>query len=301
MAVPSDMTADLIVRQAFRLAGINHPTGKEVETGKDFYLRGTLQDILLSLGLFRDNRLKTLQAFGAIPSVEGQNRYAFPSDFDEEITITILDGTETGTAQAGAADPPTITLAADATSTEEDVLGNLIFLYSGPGVNDVRQCIAYNTSTKIATVDSAWTATPTTATGYLVASEQTKLDADDLLDSGSSGLSTFATGKPTSYTSIGESGSYYMLFDKACDVATYGIYYRYYLDPNLLDLTSATMTVLYNRWLQVLLYGVANQIGVKNNDQKAMVIEKKYESLLAGLKERELPYKGEHKGMRTTA
>lgn len=67
-------------------------------------------------------------------------------------------------AAAGAAS--TITLASGA--PDWDITGWSILILSGPAQGDVRQVIAYNTGTRVATVDAPWSATPTTSSVYTI-------------------------------------------------------------------------------------------------------------------------------------
>src|SRR5262245_16499459 len=71
---------------------------------------------------------------------------------------------EDGTARAGTA--TTIQLAADESAVEDAYKGLRIALLAGPGAGDHRGVAAYAGATRIASVDSAFSATPTTATTY---------------------------------------------------------------------------------------------------------------------------------------
>jgi hypothetical protein len=75
-----------------------------------------------------------------------------------------------GTAQGGTS--TTITLDAGAASNANSYVGDGIILYGGtgggyPGVGQVRTIVAYNTSTKVATVDRAWTTTPDATSTFI--------------------------------------------------------------------------------------------------------------------------------------
>lgn len=287
MATPSDMTATLLVTEAYKLVGTSSPTTAEITRGEDYFLRGVLNDIFTDSGGQSHNRLKSLQAFSAQPSVVGKNKYAFPSDFDEEITISILSGTFTGTASSGGSNTITLT----GSPTVENVEGNYIFISGGTNVNDIRQCIDYNVGTKEAIVDSNWTEDTTDDSEYVVVDTVTELAGDSLLDTGGLGGSDFVTSSPTSFVNISERENEYMLFNKAFDAATYGIYLRYYVDPNALDLSSALMTKLYNKWMQTLIYGVAKQIALSEDDNKSVVLDAEYKRMLKALLLKEVPFK----------
>lgn len=71
---------------------------------------------------------------------------------------------QSGTAQAGAS--TSITLAAGASSTNDAYKGMTIRTTGGTGSGQERVCTAYNGTTKVATVDSAWGTTPNNTTTY---------------------------------------------------------------------------------------------------------------------------------------
>ena len=90
-----------------------------------------------------------------------------PSSTTGKVTLTASQAEVTGTAQAGAGS--TITLAAGASGTANFYNGLFIEITSGTGSGQVRQIIAYNNSTKVATVDSAWATTPDNTSVYSIA------------------------------------------------------------------------------------------------------------------------------------
>lgn len=79
-------------------------------------------------------------------------------------TITAAD--VTGTAQAGAA--KAITLAAGASANDNAYLGMLVTLTGGTGSGQSRTIIAYNGTTKVATVDRTWVTNPDGTSLYAV-------------------------------------------------------------------------------------------------------------------------------------
>jgi len=69
-----------------------------------------------------------------------------------------------GAAQGGGAN--TITLNANASSSDDVYVGQVIFLRSGTGEDQAKRITAYNGTTKVATVESNWTIQPIAGTGY---------------------------------------------------------------------------------------------------------------------------------------
>lgn len=95
-----------------------------------------------------------------------------------------------GTAQAGGA--TTITLAAGASSTDDYHKGALIYLRSGTGLNQTRLCVAYNGTTKVATVARAWATNPDATTVYNIVNLSDGLDTIAEIGTGSA-LTALAT------------------------------------------------------------------------------------------------------------
>src|SRR3972149_1916892 len=110
-----------------------------------------------------------LEASALILLTEGTHIYNLASDFDSPKAFTILEGDAGKTAQAGASS--TITLAATDSSESEGRIGKEIVLIAGTGSGQKRQITGFNTTTKIATADSAWSTTPNVTTGYLIVTE----------------------------------------------------------------------------------------------------------------------------------
>lgn len=82
------------------------------------------------------------------------------------LSETILAAAATGTAQAGAS--TTITLAAGASSTDNVYVGLVISLTGGTGSGQTGNITAYNGTTKVATVATAWGVTPGATTTYSI-------------------------------------------------------------------------------------------------------------------------------------
>ena len=80
---------------------------------------------------------------------------------------TMLQGFHSGTAQAGASN--TITLDSSGSSATTDFYKYAVVeIVSGTGIGQSRQITAYNGSSKVATVDPAWTTAPDNTSNYVV-------------------------------------------------------------------------------------------------------------------------------------
>jgi len=83
-----------------------------------------------------------------------------------EVAIDLGRHANTGTAQAGAA--TTVTLATGASAVDDFYNGMCVEILSGSGVGEEKTITDYNGSTKVATVDTAWTTNPDSASVYVV-------------------------------------------------------------------------------------------------------------------------------------
>lgn len=108
---------------------------------------------------------------GAVGSVTGNVGGNVTGSVGSVVAAVALSSPDTaivqsGTAQAGAA--TTITLAAGASATNNLYDGCTVSIYGGTGAGQTRTITAYNGTTKIATVDYAWTTNPDATSTYAV-------------------------------------------------------------------------------------------------------------------------------------
>lgn len=295
MAAPSDLTATLLVTEAFYKAGKMSPTTAEKTRATDYFLEEIKNEIwtrpqVTRFGPAGDTRLKTLQTSEVQVLTANKSKYSFATDFDEELTLTLLDGTHTGTAQAGGA--TSITLAADEDAT--DVEGRYILVTGGTGAAGFRQCIDYNSTTKVATVDAAWATNPDATSTYMVVDTYDELEEESTYDISGIGQS-FSPGSPSSFSKIDEAGVTKFILDVPAD-KSYGLLIRYYANIHKIDLSSALITKVYNNWRSTLVTGVAWKIAESEDDNRYAAFKAEYEQNLNNLILKELPYGGEFGG-----
>jgi hypothetical protein len=87
---------------------------------------------------------------------------AADSIFSVDLSVQNVQG------NAGTSTSTTITLDNFASSTDGKYTGQTVTITSGTGSGQSRVITAYNGTTKVATVSTAWTTTPTTASGYSI-------------------------------------------------------------------------------------------------------------------------------------
>src|SRR3990167_8713845 len=159
---PSGLT--LIVEGMKRSLGRTPSSGEQVRA-LDQWFPEIKNDIW-----FDDGGSHTLLETDAVMLLtEGTHIYSLPDDFDAPKSFIVLDGDIRDTAQAGTS--TTITLVSTDSSESAGRIGKEIVLISGTGSGQKRQITGFNTTTKIATVDSAWSTTPDSTTVYLIVTE----------------------------------------------------------------------------------------------------------------------------------
>lgn len=293
MTVPGDLTATLIVTEAYYKVGTPSPSSAQITRAEGYFLREIINKIWTWTDRFENPvRYKSLQTTNIQVTGVGRSRYSFATDLDDEISISFMTGSHADTATAGAA--TTITLAADEDASEDEIVGNYIFLTAGTGAAQLRQVSAYNTTTLVATVPT-WTTNPSTDTTYRIISTITELEEDSLESLGVLG-SSWSLGNPSCYAKTIEDGVLYYYLDRPADASTHGLYELYYADPNRVDLTSAVMTRIYNNWQEALTTGVAMKIAQDEDDNKYKSFKSEFEFAVQRLVAKELPHSAEFEG-----
>ena len=292
MAVYESKTAVMIAEEALNRVGIFSSTAIQRSRAKNNFLRAILADIWTSPGATYNIRLKSLQAKHVEVLTEGLSKFSVPSAFDEEITLTLLDSTHTGTAQIGSAS--TITLEAGEDVTASEIEGHFILITSGTSVGELKQCSSYNTTTLVATTED-WTATPDSTSKYAIIDSTYELEEETVSDLQGIG-EDFIKSRPTNFVKLKESGNEYFVLNCPVDKNTYGVLVRYYVIPIELDETGAMMTTIYSNWYQALIEGTAWKIAVDEDDDRAEKFEKAYFRLKANLLAKEIPFGGDFQG-----
>lgn len=297
MATPTNPTGTSICTEALKKAGYDDPAtnfASLLTRAEDEFLEEIKDDIWNTAEFNGNTRLKTLQSIDVQISVDNQSEYSAPTDFDEEQEIEILDGTHTGTAQAG--DNTTITLESGEDISQVDAEGAYLLVTGGTGVNGLKQIVSYDTATLIATVESAWATNPDNTSTYLVVKTFNKLTESNITELAASRTSP---APPTTFHKVNEGLTTKIIFNTPCDKATYGIRIRYYANIHEIDLVegSTLISKIFKNWRAVLAQGVFMKILEDNSDSDHTVAESKYERLKGNLIRREISYGGENTRM----
>ncbi len=296
MAIPTNPSLTSICTEALQKSGIGSPAGTALLTrAENQWMEEVKNDIYNTAKRSGSTRFKTLQTFNVQISISGQTKYDTPSDFGEEILLTLLEGTHTGIAQAGG--NTSITLESGENATEEEVEGNSILLTDGTGKVGLRQSVDYNTTTEIATVDSAWDTNPDATSIYVVIDKTTEINEEGLEDIGSLGTS-FQKGKPNTFMIKNEGVNNKIVFNQPFDSALYGILLEYYVNIHNIDLTegSTLISKIFKNWHSVLLYGVYVKALDDADDDRYAAAKSEYMRMKGDLLIKELPHVDEFEG-----
>lgn len=290
MATATDPTATTLKTEAFAKAGITASAGQLSRA--DRWLQEVFNEIWMKTTASGNSRLKSLQNETLLIPVKGTRYVTLPEEFDEEISIVLWYGTETGTAQSGGASA--IRLASSATSTESDVVGRTIVLLSGTGLRQFRQCIAYNTTTKDVTVDRAWDTTPDNTSVYLIVKNTRSLD-EDTTNAFHQVSAAPTMGKPVYFSKQNRQ----LIFDRPFDSNTYALYMSYFMHINQVDLTEGStyrLTRLFREWNAVLVQGLYYKVLKDIDDNRQHTEQQIFDGLTSNLLLKEIPYGGEFTG-----
>ncbi len=291
MAAPTDPTLTLLATEAYKKIGILTPTSAELTRASDYFFEEVLDEIWNAVTADGNTRLKTLQTEVMAISTKGKRTYDIAEAFDEEVSVTIWDGSNRGTAQAGATG--SLTLASSDTVTEARIVGKYLLLTGGTGSGQYRQVTAYNTGTLVATVDSNWSTTPDNTSTYLIVERTWTLTEEneiDLVEQQPASL-----GRPSYFAKYGRQ----LIFNRPFDLSTYGIFIRYFMNVHQVDRTegaSTMITRILRNWRSAVTYGLAKKIAEAEGDTMAKDMKAEFDRATSSLVVREIPYGGEFEG-----
>lgn len=275
MAIPSSPTLATLVAEGFKQAGQSSPDSALTTRGQDQWMEEVKNDIFIYSAKVQ-KKLRSLYVVASTMCVIGKSRYALPTDYGGDLTLTILDGSHTGTATGGASD--SITLAATENISEADALGKNVLITSGTGVGSLSQIITYNTTTLIAAVSPNFETAPANGSGYMIVDNYRMLKPTSISDITALTDPT-ASGKPIRYVITGDSDYGEFIFDFAPD-EKYGLQTRYYVDLSLTDLAGTLISTLYRKWRNLWIQKIKAMALLELNDKNAELELKKYYSYI---------------------
>ena len=162
MAIPTTPTWTATISAAMISAGQLNVSYAQVS---NMAARGA-QDVLTEL--WAASRYDVLLTTETVVLVNtGTTVLPLPANFDHEQSLFVYAGSNRDRAQTG--NNQAITLASADSAGDSAYVGYLIFLLAGTGSGQVNQIIDYTSSTKIASLTSAWATNPDSTSDYLIA------------------------------------------------------------------------------------------------------------------------------------
>lgn len=284
MTIPTAPTLGSITAEGIKKAGFTNTTTAQYSAALNRAQSEWMEEIKNDIFNYARG-LISLQGEGTIITTPGLAKYAFPADFGMALTVTLLDGDTYGTAQTGTTS--SITLAATDTNTDTTLVGKEILIYDGTGKstytnNGLSTIIAYNSTTKVATVSPDFGTAPDNTSKYLIVDYYVKLHEVPIWDR-EAAVNQSAANVPSCYTPMGDStyGNFLLYPAPYRDSGIpYGVRVRYYADLSMLDLSGNTVWTLYRKWRNVWVQGVMAKCLQANNDDRAQAEMANYLSLL---------------------
>lgn len=214
---------------------------------------------------------------------QGQSRYAYPTDYSSNLTMSILYGTDTGACQAATSN--SIMLASTDVSGV-NIIGSEIIMMAGPSAGSYSQITAYNTITKVASMVPNWTITPTVGDTYMLIDTEYPVETRMIneWDRSTKYITPFI---PQYLYPVGDAETGYFVLDSPPDKA-YGARLRYYSDLMLLDSTSSVMSTIYRKWQNVFIEGIRLRKLMEDDDDRAPTSMQEYSKQLMSLIRREM-------------
>jgi len=211
---------------------------------------------------------------------EGTHLYDLASDFDTPKSFSLLDGDVRDNAQAGTS--TTIRLVSTDSSQSEGRVGKEIVLLSGTGAGQKRQITGFDTTTKDATVDTAWSTIPDSTTGYLVVSEYIPFRLID--------PTTFATITDRTRRARPESGMAWnaQLYVQGVPDKTYPLWYQYWvniLKVDMADTNERHQNMLAN-WRSLFTEGIFTKTLQNEDDARYPQAFQVYHQMLSKVTQR---------------
>lgn len=246
MAVPALPNTSTIATEGLKRGGRTNPSASQITDAINHALQEVKADIMAIAPTH-----PALQVTATTVTTRGQQRYGVPGDYNIPVSISMMNGPENWKGTAAGATSTSITLASSMSAVDDDLAGKYILITSGTGIEEYRQILFYNPSTRVATVDVAWSSSPVSST-YAIINTYNKLWPLGTYDYDLINAPTLL-GYPSHAVIYNQE---YVLTPTP-DKSTYGIMVRYYADLSLVDESGNLFTQLLREWRNVWIQGIA--------------------------------------------
>jgi hypothetical protein len=266
-SIPAPPDLEAIITEGVKRGGRTNPSATQLTDAREHQFREVKSDLAKISPLIKTTAVTH--------TVIGQSQYEWPEDLDQLESVSILDAPDSyrGTAQAGSTTQ--ITLAAALDVAEADMLGKFLLITGGVGVDQIRQCIGWNNSTKVWLPDTDWTDTTGVTSTYLVVTQQDRLyDESKKLD-WNRRLTPASLQKPCRAAFVAE----HLWLDAAPD-KIYGLWWDYWAMLDGIGETSQAFIWLTMKWRSLFVQGVAVKTMQRYDDDRYPVEMQVYAAML---------------------
>jgi hypothetical protein len=275
-AAPSNPTQSELISEALAMSGEYDPSSSLI-TRANLWFEEIKNDIWR-----KEKKLKSLQKTCYAVFQSGQSRYSYPSSFSSDLSLTILDGQNRGTAQGGTVS--SITLSSSDPNTDGDLIGREILITSGLGVGSFSQITGYNSTTKLADVTPDFDTAPDGTSTYMIKDVEYDLEQRPISDFKM--FQQVGNGRPGYFFPLGDEDYGEFILNQPPD-KVYGARIRYYANIMTLDTSDTLFSNLLLQWRNIWLQGIVYRRLRDANDDRSNDEFVKYRGELQSLINRE--------------
>ena len=276
MAAPTNPTATTLVTEALKKTGRSSPTSAEITRGEDFFMNEVKNDIWQLA-----KKPKFLHTTSILVLTEGKSRYANPTDYSSDMEMTLLRGTNVGTAQDGAVG--SITLDSTVTFNQSDIIGKDILVTANTGAGSMSQATTYSDTTKVAEVTPDFTTAPANGSLWMAIDTYEHIQQTPSFEFDRITRLENELGRPELFMPMGSANEgEFTLYPVPWtdDDTVYGVRLRYYANIMELDTTGTLMNTLYSRFRNIWISGVKAKQLEDDDDSRQFQAKTEYNQLL---------------------
>jgi hypothetical protein len=285
MAVPTAPTESELIQEGLELAGWNSTRRTALSSRSDKWIREVMNDIWL-LG----KRMRTLQKVSVTIVDIGVSRYAVPTDYHSDLSLVLLDGDTTGTAQAGSSSD--ITLANDDSTTQADMEKALgILIYNGAGKGSFSEVTSFNTTSKVASVSPNFNTAPDDTSSYMIVTRTIPLNEGGIWELDGMERNSGSSAQPNDFFLTKGSTNAEIVLDPIpyrASAIPWGMQMRFYSNLLKLDTAIAPYTTILQEWRNLIVKGIYARALQNDRDSRAQAAITDYNQHLVILVQSEL-------------
>jgi hypothetical protein len=278
MPIVANPLASELVLEGIRQAGEANPSSTLLARAQNEWLEEIKNDIW---HLAKKPKVLHVTAYTTMNT--GQSRYAYPSDYSSDLSLTTLSGTDVGICQSGGVN--NVTLAATDGSTT-NIIGKEILMTGGTSKGSYAQIVSYNSSTKLAGVIPDFNTIPVVGDTYMIVDVEYPIIVKPI-NEWERVMKLVTPGLPQFAYPVGDDQQGYFVLNCPPDKG-YGMRLRYYADLSQIDTTSTLLSVIYRRWRNIFIQGIKAKKLLDEDDDRQQTEEAKYKANLMALIYREI-------------